>query len=134
MLSLRFFQKVMAHTDDTSAIVVRCDAAGDALPLGGSCWWIEADYKLAASSPRPRDRSSRRTYQPSPPYRENFLPIALRPAYSASGSSIPRTLDGGAGRAMIGASSILSGFIFEPPDFSNAQIGELNEFQDQFSV
>ncbi len=26
------------------------------------------------------------------------------------------------------------GFIFEPPDFNNAQIGELNEFQDQLSV
>jgi hypothetical protein len=26
------------------------------------------------------------------------------------------------------------GFIFEPPDFNNAQIGGLNEFQDQLSV
>ena len=26
------------------------------------------------------------------------------------------------------------GFIFEPPDFNNAQIGELNEFQNQLSV
>jgi len=26
------------------------------------------------------------------------------------------------------------GFIFEPPDFNNAQIGELNEFQDQLSI
>ena len=26
------------------------------------------------------------------------------------------------------------GFIFEPPDFNNAQIGELNEFEDQISV
>ena len=26
------------------------------------------------------------------------------------------------------------GFIFEPPDFNNSQIGELNDFQDQLSV
>jgi len=29
---------------------------------------------------------------------------------------------------------VSKGFIFEPPDFNNAQIGELNEFQDQLSV
>ena len=26
------------------------------------------------------------------------------------------------------------GFIFEPPDLNNAQIGELNEFQDKLSI
>lgn len=26
------------------------------------------------------------------------------------------------------------GFIFQPPDFNNAQISELNEFQDQLSI
>ena len=29
---------------------------------------------------------------------------------------------------------VSKGFIFEPPDFNNAQVGELNEFQDQLSV
>ena len=29
---------------------------------------------------------------------------------------------------------VSKGFIFEPPDLTNAQVSELNEFQDQLSL
>ena len=29
---------------------------------------------------------------------------------------------------------VSKGFIFQPPDFNNAQISELNDFQDQLSI